>query len=106
MDGGSDVFDAFIFVGFDVALFGVVGPDVDLFGVVWLCVILLLLLLWQSGYAHPRISEAVEDVDAAGTHAGGGLGDGLQHGCHETGKNVVDFGDEEGREAGVAVAEG
>ena len=95
MDGGSDVFDAFIFEGFDVVLFGVV----------WLCII-LLLLLWQAGYAHSRIPKAVEDVDAAWAHAGGRLWEGLQHGCQETGEDVVNFGNKEGGEAGVAVADG
>lgn len=107
VDGGSDVFEVLVFKGFDVVLLIVVGLDVELFVVVWLCVILLLLLLLrETGHTHPGIPEAVEDVDAAWAHAGRRLGDSLQHGSHETGEDVVDFGDEEGAEAGVAVAEG
>lgn len=109
VDGGRDVVEAFGLEGFDVVLFIVVGLDVVLLRVVWLYVVLLLLLwllLRQTRHAHPGIPEAVEDVDAARAHAGRGLGEGLQHGSDEAGEDVVDLGDEEGAEAGVAVAEG
>lgn len=108
VDGGCDVFDAFILEGLDVVLFGVIGLDVELLRVVWFGVILLLLLLLllESWHTHPGIPKAVEDVDAAWTHAGRRLREGLQHGSHETGEDIVDLGDEEGAEAGVAVAEG
>jgi hypothetical protein len=98
VDGRGDIW-------LDVVLLVVVWLHIELLVVVWFSVI-LLLLLWQARHAHPCIPEAVEDVNATRTHARGLLWKSLKHGCHETGEDVVDLGDEERAEAGVTVAEG
>lgn len=59
----------------------------------------------KAGDGHAHSAKAVEDVDLGAHLLGDGVGDGLEHRVDERGENVVDFRQEEGEEAVVAIAE-
>ena len=61
---------------------------------------------WNAhAHAYTHGPEAIEDIDLGSAHVLRGVGDGLEHWVGEGGEDVVDFGEEEGEEAGVAAAE-